>query len=333
MQYQNIHNLVFEGGGVEAIAYAGFIDTAIKEGILSLDRIERVAGVSSGAIAAMQIALNYSPTDMLDIVRQTDFSRFAETGGMISEVLRFFTKEGVYKQEFLYKYLCDLIKAKTGDENITFHGLQLMKEKKYFKDLYVIVTKLFILNNQPVAQPITFSHEHTPFARIVDVIRASASLPIVFPPMRLIKDKNDHYIIHSKGDIYVDGGIIETYPIRLFDHPRYLSTITPATRSYNQETLGLRFESFTQLEILGEKKKNKEHIIKNALQYAEALFYILRKGQQENDFATSTDRSRSILINSLNIASTQFDLTKQQKEELLASGKKSALQMIKIKVV
>ncbi len=333
MPYQNIRNLVLEGGGVEAIAYAGFLDTAVKERTLPLERIQRVAGVSSGAIAAVQIALNYTTEEMLAVVRKTDFSRFAEAGGIINELFHLFTEEGIYKEEFLYNYIRDLIKAKTGDENVTFHDLQLLKEKQLFKDLYVIATKLFMLNNQPVAQPVTFSHEHTPFARVIDAIRASASLPIVFPPMRLLKDKNDHYIINSNGDVYVDGGILEAYPIRLFDDPRYLTTIPTQTSSsmsptvYNQETLGLRLESLTQLEILGEIGKRGERTINNTFQYAEALLYVLRRGQQESAFENNPDRLRTILIDTLSIASTQFDLTEQQKEELLASGTKSALQI------
>jgi NTE family protein len=47
-------NLVFEGGGVKGIAYAGAIEVLEKESILS--DIKRVAGTSAGAITAALLA-------------------------------------------------------------------------------------------------------------------------------------------------------------------------------------------------------------------------------------------------------------------------------------
>lgn len=197
---QQITNLVLEGAGVGAIAYAGFLDKAEINGILKIDKLKRIAGVSSGAIAALQIALNYTPQEMITTIQKTDFARFADApGGIVADVLRLFTEEGIYKNEFLYCYIRDLIKAKIDNENVTFYDLQNIKDKHNFKDLYVIATKLFMINNQPEAEAFIFSHEHTPHARVIDAIRASASLPIIFPPMRLREENNGKYIIHSDG--------------------------------------------------------------------------------------------------------------------------------------
>lgn len=51
-------NLVFEGGGVKGIAYAGALEILDKEGILQ--NIERVAGTSAGAMMAVLVGLRYS---------------------------------------------------------------------------------------------------------------------------------------------------------------------------------------------------------------------------------------------------------------------------------
>jgi len=48
------HNLVFEGGGIKGIAYAGALEVLEKENILS--DIKRVAGTSAGAITATLLA-------------------------------------------------------------------------------------------------------------------------------------------------------------------------------------------------------------------------------------------------------------------------------------
>src|SRR5579864_920356 len=50
-------NLVFEGGGVRGVAYAGALDVLDRAGILS--QIQAVAGTSAGAITAALVALGY----------------------------------------------------------------------------------------------------------------------------------------------------------------------------------------------------------------------------------------------------------------------------------
>jgi NTE family protein len=335
---QKISNLVFEGGGVGAIAYAGFLIKAEKTHGLPIKNIKRVAGVSSGAIAGLQVALNYSTAEIADEMKNTDFRKFADgANGWLMNIFRLLTTEGFYKQEYLYKYICKLIKAKTGNANLTFLDLQDMKEEHHFKDLYIVATKLFTVENQPAAVPFIFSHEHTPHTRVADAIRASAALPIIFPPMRLSRQENGKYIPRSDGDIYVDGGILESYPIRIFDSLRYLDSGAYGHKEnresivYNPETLGLRLESPLDIKILQKQKIfPKAHVISSRLQYAEALLYVLRRGQQEISFADSPDNKRTIIIDTFGITSTDFNLTDAQKQQLFASGEQSTDQLTRI---
>lgn len=329
-----ISNLVFAGGGIGAIAYAGFLAKVERDGILSMETIERIAGVSSGAIAGLQVALNYSAKEILTEMRKTDFKELVEDQHTwLSDIIRLVTEEGFYTQENLYRYIGQLIKAKTGDEFITFHDFHKMKSKYQFKDLYVIATKLFLLNNEPKASPLIFSHEHTPHTRIVDAIRASSALPIIFPPIRLYKTDEGKYRIQANGDLYVDGGMLDAYPINIFDHAKYLKDEGLAKKNhqgiiYNTETLGLKLESPTNIKILEDKNIKKETIITTELQYAEALLYVLKSGQQQVFFAESGNEKRTILIDTLGITSTDFNLTNQQKEALIKSGEKAALEMM-----
>lgn len=329
-----ITNLVFEGGGVGAIAYAGFLAKAESAGLIYLNNILRIAGVSSGAIAGLQVALNYTTVEIAEEMRKTDFKKFAEgQHEWIRDIIRFFTEEGFYKEEYLYRYIGRLIKAKTGNEYVTFRDLQNMKHEYHFKDLYVVTTKLFLLDNQPAAIPFIFSHEHTPNARVVDAIRASAALPIIFPPIRLRKESDGKYSVHSDGYVYIDGGLIESYPIHIFDHARYMKNNevnhTAQSLIYNPETLGLRLESSSNIKLLqeGQETNSKEKNITSKLQYAEAILYVLRSGQQEISYANSPDRNRTIIIDTVGITSTDFNLTDQQKEALIKSGEKAVKQL------
>jgi len=49
-------NLVFEGGGIRGLAYAGTIKVLEEKNILS--QVEKTAGTSAGAIAALLISLD-----------------------------------------------------------------------------------------------------------------------------------------------------------------------------------------------------------------------------------------------------------------------------------
>ncbi|HAY88229.1 MAG TPA: patatin, partial [Bacteroidetes bacterium] len=60
---RNIENLVFKGGGVLGIAYAGAIEILENEGILT--QVQRTAGTSAGAVAAALISLGYSSKEII----------------------------------------------------------------------------------------------------------------------------------------------------------------------------------------------------------------------------------------------------------------------------
>lgn len=72
-------NLVFEGGGVKGIAYAGAlseIDIGSHRGILK--EIIRVAGTSAGAITATLVALGADGQYVRDVVGNTQFGKFMD---------------------------------------------------------------------------------------------------------------------------------------------------------------------------------------------------------------------------------------------------------------
>ena len=59
-------NLVFEGGGVKGIAYAGALKVLEDKNILS--QVDRVAGTSAGAITAALVAMKYDADQIDEIV-------------------------------------------------------------------------------------------------------------------------------------------------------------------------------------------------------------------------------------------------------------------------
>jgi len=75
MEY-HFRNLVFEGGGVKGIAYVGALEVLKSKGILQ--NINRVGGTSAGAINALLLGLNYSPTETKNILSKLNFKNFLD---------------------------------------------------------------------------------------------------------------------------------------------------------------------------------------------------------------------------------------------------------------
>ena len=73
---RNIENLVFKGGGVLGIAYAGAIEILENEGILT--QVQRTAGTSAGAVAAALISLGYSSKEIIAVLGDTNLKQFQE---------------------------------------------------------------------------------------------------------------------------------------------------------------------------------------------------------------------------------------------------------------
>lgn len=190
---KNIKNIVFEGGGVLGMAYAGAVVELDRQNILA--NIERVAGTSAGALFAMLVALDYDTKTMKSVIDATDFKTFRDH----FNPLRVGTKYGLYKGDVLLGFIEKLIKDATGDKSITFEQLkdQGMRELKVFAcDLNTIELQ-------------EFSAEKTPNVQIGHAVRASMSIPLFFQAWKFPEGVlNDH--------LFVDGGTIYNYPIDAF---------------------------------------------------------------------------------------------------------------------
>ncbi|RYZ86668.1 MAG: hypothetical protein EOP04_13385 [Proteobacteria bacterium] len=97
-----------------------------------------------------------------------------------------------------------------------------------------------------------FSREHTPKVVIADAVRASMSIPIFFNHVT-IREKNevtkkfeDRRTLNKKTVVhYLDGGLLDNYPIWLFDDFKYILNVEEHMQNdnfsmQNPYTLGFR---------------------------------------------------------------------------------------------
>lgn len=205
-------NLVLAGGGIWGLAYAGMAGVLEQRGIYN--QIERLAGVSVGSMFATLIAVGYRPDDIMRIVKATNFHDFEDK----PNVFRILTKYGFFRGDFALSWMRDLIGKSPvglGRPDLTFAELS----QRGGRELYVFATDL---NTQTYKE---FSARMTPEVKVAEGVRASMSLPLIFPAPTF------------DGHIYCDGGMMNNYPINVFDVAPFLEP----DRLTNDETLGFMF--------------------------------------------------------------------------------------------
>ena len=315
-------NLVFEGGGVKGIAYVGAMNVLEKEEILK--NIVRVGGTSAGSINAVLFAAGFSNQEMLKVLNKLDFNDFKDDSwGVLRDMKRLKKEYGWYKGNFFREWIGDLLKKKTGNSNVTFKALK----EHTGKELYVYASNISTSFGE------VYSPEHTPRMRVVDAVRRSMSIPLFF---RAIRD--------DRKDVFVDGGAINNYPVKLFDREKYLedgslrripkyyeeenkALAIKSPRSspyvYNKETLGFRLDSTKEIGVFRDGQEPQSKEIKNFLDYTMQLIKTVL-AVQDSQHLHGDDWHRTVYIDTLGVGTTDFDLSGSRKKALVKSGEKAA---------
>jgi NTE family protein len=297
-----IKNLVFEGAGVRGIAYCGAVQE--MESKQMMGNIERVGGTSSGAIIALTISLGYSGKEIENIISKTNFKKFNDGGfffiGGISRLNKHF---GWYKGKKIEKWLEKIIKDKTGNENITFEELH----QKGFKDLYITGTSL---NKQ---KAIVFSYESYPKMKIKDAVRISSSIPLYFEPVYIDSSgKTFDRPMQKQGfDMMVDGGILENFPIHIFDK-----------QQPDLYTIGFRIDHGPQIANDRKDRALAEMPVDDLKQYFGAFYNIVIENLNRQQL-TGTDWQRTVSISDGDVLPKVRRLSKEEVTILIENGKKA----------
>jgi NTE family protein len=293
-----------------------------------LEQIKRAGGASAGAINALLFGLGYSPSETKDLLMDLDFTNFLDDSwGVMRDSKRLLEKFGWYKGDFFRKWIGQRIEEKTGNPEATFKEMYDLRDKKGFRDLYMVGVNLSTHFGE------VFSNEHTPRMPLADAVRISMSIPLFFAAKRSLR-----------GDIYVDGGLLNNYPIKLFDREKYLTPktlsshgrvpdyykkhnaslkrrrITVSPYLYNLETLGFRLDSAREIAVFRDQAEPPREEIDDFFSYLWALVETIFEGQA-NEHLHSDDWQRTIYIDTLGVKTTDFKLSRQKKEALIQSGR------------
>jgi len=276
-----IENLVFKGGGVLGIAYAGAIEVLELKNILP--NVKRVAGTSAGAITAALVSLRYTSAQITTIVNQTDFKSF-EDGGLLPDALHVLNKYGFYKGDAFLQWMKTQIKNTGLDENATFKDF----ENKGCRELHVFASDL---NTKGLRE---FSTELTPNVVVAEAVRASMSIPLFFEAWQFRNNNPDSHI-------YVDGGMLYNYPITIFD----------TEGDANPKTMGFFLSN------LGKPAPPDNLTTGHFIEYVRNLVDGMLEAQVINFLHDPDEEKLSVIIDNLGISPTNFKLTDDQKNSFV----------------
>lgn len=282
---------VFSGGGIKGFALIGAYSEIEKRGF----RFKNVAGTSAGSIIAALIAAKYSSDEIYDLLNELDLEKFLDARKTllpfaVTKWLLLYWRLGLYKGEELEKWIAEKLAAKgiRKFSDLPPEELRVIASDLTNGRLIVLPDDLIIYGIDPGSFP------------IAKAIRMSCSLPYFFEPVKLMTKRT--------ANIIVDGGVLSNFPMWLFDkeNAKKVRPVLGVKLSHN----------------MNERPKNN---ITNAIKMFEALFETM-KDAHDSRYISRKHESNIIFIPTEGVLTTEFELTKEKKQELVQLGKQCAKQ-------
>jgi NTE family protein len=286
-----MENIILEGGGVKGVAYAGVYQALSEEGIVP----KRIGGASAGAIAAALIAIGYDSEEVHYTLWNKDFSDFEDTRWAVAGLWNVVSKYGWHSGKTFESWFAKLMQNKGLGADLTFESL---RDRCLGPELYLKGT------NISRGESVTFCAEDTPNFPVLKAIRISMSIPFFFTSVTV------------GGDYYGDGGILNNYPIRMFDREPFTNG------GLNEGTVGFRLDSEKEF------KKPTPYSTTNLFYYSIAILKGLYNATQSSHLKPE-DWERTIRINTGDIGAIDFDMSTYQKQYLYDTGYKTTKQALK----
>ncbi len=270
---------IFGGGGIRGISYLGAVE-ALNE--LNVE-IEGCAGSSVGAIFAALLTLGYNLEEMRVHLSGINFELFRDIN------FGFHQGFSLSKGEVFLTWIRELIEKKFYGENYIKGKVEPVKFKDIKKDLVILSVNL---TDSKFSE---FSKYKTPDVEIAYAIRASVSIPGLFPP------------VEFGLDYLVDGDLIKSWPLW-----RVSDNLCPK---------GCRILEFRLEDSQRDKK------IDNGISYLNAVYNTISGFSTDFiiDLYGYKDKFDYIKINSKNIAILDFSINEKIRENLANVGYRTTI--------
>ena len=296
---------VFEGGGVKGSGLLGAVVVTERMGYT----FENLAGTSAGAIIAALLAAGYSAIEAKTIIDEIDYTqlmdkKFPGTVPLVGPLLSIVFKKGMYEGDFFLNSMRELL----GKKHVyTFKDLIREKYKddlRYRYKLQVVVSDVTGGRMLILPGDIKKFDIEPDDLEVALAIRMSMSIPYFYQPVKCRTKTGDVSYL-------VDGGILSNFPVEIFDD---------------------QFSDEPPWPVFGYKlvdpEEGKPHAITGPLTLFSALFSTMMEAHDAR-YIQDADFLRTIPIKTLGIRTTDFGISREQKEALYESGVAGAEEFFK----
>jgi len=182
-------NLCFGGGGIKIIPFIGALKFLIKKDLINLKLLEEIYGVSAGSMLALLINLGYNIDEIESFILNFNYQFLVPQNNSENLIFNY----GMDNMNNINNLLKTFFINKQINVKITFLELfQLTKIK-----LTIVITNL---TKKRVEY---WNYQNHPNFFVIEAIKISSCFPIVFQPIKF------------KKNYYLDGGILDNFPIHL----------------------------------------------------------------------------------------------------------------------
>lgn len=201
-------NLVLSGGAIKGFHFIGVLQ--YLEHINIIHCLRSFVGSSAGSLICFLLCLGYT-SDNIYKHCLTILHRYIEHNIDLDNFLNINDSLGIDDGSIIIGYLKQCLWETWKTTDISF----IEFSKKSGLNLVVCAS------NISSRSPTFFCVENTPYTSVIDAIRASITLPFIFTPMEI------------NGEIYVDAGIFNNFPIDYIENFVLKDTLGIRIRSKN----------------------------------------------------------------------------------------------------
>lgn len=304
MSSTNYDYLVFSGGSIKGIAFLGALQVLLEYKIIT-SNMKGYAGTSAGSIIASLLSIGLTYDEIQKYMFDIDISKIPDDKiGFIRDTENFIKNYGVCKGNYLYKYLGNIIKTKCGNKDYTIRQL--------YDDTGV---KLVIPVTDVNKKETVYLHPHNSVDAYKNIpirlaVRMSTSVPFLFEPIKY------------NNSLFVDGGVIDNYPINVFDgEESELGSIDQCLGlcKPNNKVLGLKL--ITKIE------PNEWTEINGVTNFGLQLIDLFLTDNDRKSY-TKINKKRTINIMTESYCLTDFSMDMKRESDLINAGIRAAFEFI-----
>jgi NTE family protein len=200
----DVRNLVIGGGGITGYCYVSALKELFNENDDSRPKLSKIKNFIGTSIGSIIVTILSCTTDQQYLFKKfmgIDMDKLQDNSYFIMDIYRLYSKFGYNKGKFALSTMQDILKEVTGNKHITF--------SQHYK---LTNNNLIIAGTNITNRKIIYFNRLThPDMEIALAVRISMSVPLLFVPIKYTNNKFSN-ILGGEG-VFVDGGIIDNYPV------------------------------------------------------------------------------------------------------------------------